>query len=236
MSSLARSLPLPKRLRDQLVNQDEQQRFTSAFAAISSKAKLRPQPDSDEELELAVDMYVVSLSLFKGLGPKAVDILREDINQQLDTLLMDSYASTETIRKLAFAQLHEATGVFGKFVERTSAIVTELSYEVLVELLEEVLGDREALAGQLSSDVSYRQLAVMCLAVMLALEFIDDELASFTYWSRRAVEASRRVEPLLEDLLPNTTGNVSRLRAQFAWAHWDQTEIDREMNAWKDLG
>lgn len=235
MSSLALQQPLPELLRRQLLTEQDQQEFASGLASICERASPHPLPDSEQELELAKDMCVISLSLFKGLGPKAVDILRADINQQIEALLAQEYAATETIRKLAFAQLREAVAVFGKFIERMSAVFAELSYEVIVQLLEEAVGNREVLLAELRSDVSSRYVAVASLSLMLALEFIAGNLEDFTYWSRRAVEASRRVEPVMQELVPNVRGNVSRLRSQFAWAHWDQTEIDRELSAWKDL-
>jgi hypothetical protein len=235
MASAAPNLQLPGMLVEQLVNEQERLQFKLELASVAQRATPHPEPDSDHEVQLAAEMYAISLRLFIGLGRKAVDILRADINQQLAALLADEYATTESIRKLAFAQLREAVGVLGKFVERVASAMAELSYEVLIQLFEETLGDRETLLTQLRGDVSFRYLAVTSLAIMIGLELPPGNLQEFTYWATRAVESSRRAEPVLTELVPTLKGDVARVRAQYAWTHWDQTEIDRELNSWKNL-
>ncbi len=52
---------------------------------------------------------------------------------------------------------------------------------------------------------------------------------------RQVVKVCRRVAPVLTRLLPGRNGRITRLRAKHAWTDWDETEIERELNSWKNL-
>lgn len=67
------------------------------------------------------------------------------------------------------------------------------------------------------------------------LECTVGDLDDLTYWSRRAIEGSRKVDALLPRLASEVRAVSLQLRARWAWEDWDEEDIEDEIRAWKEL-
>jgi hypothetical protein len=202
-------------------------------ALVEQGRQARPEPGSKTELEEVRALVLLGLTTLRLLGPRAVDVLREGVQVQLDALIHDELRTAEVTRKLALRHLQSSVEVAGKVVELFGELHRRLPAEALDELL---IADTHAIAGYVDGGGGdLGGLMTWWLALSVALECTRGELDDLTYWSRRAIEGSRRVEALLPRLAAQLDTIRVELKARWAWAGWGEHEIENELKAWREL-
>lgn len=236
MADGAQSLPLPRSLLAHIADPTIQQELLPQYEALVGRARAsKPESGSASEHELVRELATLVFDVLERLGPQALAYLRSDIQGQLDELIRDELRSADATRKLALRHLQRSVEVAGKLIELGGEIFRGLPDAAIEELLGDLGGGawRPELEDQLDDD-PYGYLA-WGLSFCVALECTLGDLDDLTYWSRRAIEGSRKVEALLPRLASEIRAGGLQLRARWAWEDWDEEDIEDEIRAWKEL-
>lgn len=236
MADSAHSLPLPRSLLAHIADPTIQQELLPQYEALVGRARaLKPEPGSVGERQLVGELATLLFDMLERLGPRALGDLRSDVQGQLDELIRDELRSADATRKLALRHLQRSVEVVGKIIEIGAEVSRGLPDAAIEGLLGELGGgawrpDRE---DRLDDDL-YGYLA-WWLSLSVALECTLGDLDDLTYWSRRAIEGSRKVDAMLPRLASEVRAVSLQLRARWAWEDWDEEDIEDEIRAWKEL-
>lgn len=237
MADAAESLPLPRRMLAHITNPTLQQELLPRYEALMSRARaLRAEPGSECEHELVRELAVLSLDLLERLGSHVLSYLRSDVQGQLDALIRDELRTVDTTRKLALRHLQSSVGVVGKMIELYGDLFRGLPDAVVAALIRD-LGDGAWRARFIVEDLDddFQEQLAWWLSLSVALESTLGDLDDLTYWARRAIEGSRKVEALLPRIALDARAAQLQLRARWAWEDWDEEDIGDELATWREL-
>lgn len=234
MADAAQMPPLPRSLLAHIPDASLQGQLMPQYEALVEQGRQgRPEPGSKDELDEVRALVLLGLTALRLLGPRAVDVLREGVQGQLDALIHDELRTADVTRKLALRHLQSSVEVAGKVVELFGELHRRLPPEALDELF---IADTQTIAGYVDgTGGDLGGLLAWWLALSVALECTRGELDDLTYWSRRAIEGSRRVEALLPRLAAQLDAIRVELGARWAWAGWGEQDIENELVAWREL-
>lgn len=192
----------------------------------------RSEREGTKQPELLSDLLDFGLRLLQGLGSRAAEVLRSDVDLQLRELLRQESATAELPRRFALKQLERSVEAFASLVELYGSLLEGLPPEAVLDLADEL---RVYLASSPTSGPSGHELAHWLLALTMGLESLHDDLDELTFWAREAAESSRRIELMLGQLSMVVLGLRARLEARWSWASWTDEDIERERSSWKHL-
>ncbi len=236
MADSAQSLPLPRSLLTHIPDEAIQQVLLPRYDGLIHRARAsKPEPESESEQELVRELAALLVDVLERLGSYALRYLRSDVQGQLDELIRDELSSADTTRKLALRHLQRSVEVAGKVIELGGEVLRNLP-DAAIEGFVGLGGSawRLDLEGDLGDDDLYGFLA-WWLSLCVALESTLGDLDDLTYWSRRAIEGSRKVEASLPRAASDARAVGLQLRAQWAWEDWDEQDVEDEIEAWKEL-
>lgn len=229
----AGQMPLPRSLLAHIPDLGVQRQLMPQYEALVEQGRqARPAPGSRDEQDEVHALALLGLTALRFLGPRAVDVLRDGVQAQLDALIRDELATTDATRKLALRHLQGSVDVAGKVIELFGELCRRLPAEALDELFRT---DVQTLASYVDGGGDFGGLLSWWLSLSVALECTRGELEELAYWSRRAIESSRRVEALLPRLATLLDSIRVELRARWAWAGWTEQDIEDELRTWKEL-
>jgi len=230
----AGQVPLPRSLLAHIPDVGVQRQLMPQYEALVEQGRqARPAPGSKDEQDEVRALVLLGLTAIRCLGPRAVDVLRDGVQAQLDALIRDELMTTDATRKLALRHLQSSVEVAGKVVELFGELCRRLPADALDELFR---ADAQAIAGYVDGDGGdLGGLLTWWLSLSVALECTRGEIEDLAYWSRRAIEGSRRVETLLPRLAAQLDAIRVELRARWAWAGWTGRDIEDELRAWREL-
>ncbi len=236
MADAAQSLPLPRSLLAHIPDSSLQQDLLPQYDELMARARAgRPEPGSATERELVQRLSVLLCNVLERLGSHALKTLRSDVQGQLDELIQDELRSADVTRKLALRHLQRSVEVAGKLIELGGDALRGLPEAAIEALLDGAGAAAHASYIDEQLDDDLYELLAWWLALSVALECTLSDLDDLTHWSRRAVEGSRKVEALLPRLASEARAVRLQLRAQWAWADWDEQDIEDEIEAWRKL-
>lgn len=237
MADAAPSLPLPRSLLAHISDEALQQELLPRYEALVDRARAaRPEPGSATEHEQVRELAILLFEVLERLGHHALVYLRSDVQGQLDALIHDELRSADVTRKLALRHLQGSVGVAGNVIELGGELVRglpDVAVEALLGEIGESTGHAERVAEHLDDDL-YAFLS-WWLSLIVALECTLGTLEDLTYWSRRTIEGSRKIEALLPRLASELRAARLQLRARWSWHDWDEEDIEDEIAAWREL-
>lgn len=237
MADAAPSLPLPRSLLAHISDEALQQELLPRYEALVDRARAaRPEPGSATEHEQVRELAMLLFEVLERLGHHAMVYLRSDVQGQLDALIHDELRSADVTRKLALRHLQGSVGVAGHVIELGGEVfrgLPDVAVETLLGEIGESAGHSERVEEHLDDDL--HAFLSWWLSLIVALECTLGNLEDLTYWSRRTIEGSRKVEALLPRLSSDLRAARLQLRARWAWHDWDEEDIEDEIAAWRKL-
>jgi hypothetical protein len=237
--------PLPRVLLDRAAEGVRARMEPRLNAAVAAMRSSQPAPGSDHELSLVGDFTRVVVGVFFALEADDFhDVLREDLNGQVDALVVQEYKAAELTRKLSYRHLVQSLEVLGRLFEvwAGAADFIVAARDLIGDLRDTSASpqdDEDLLAPidvePMLQDPSLRATYTLLLLISVALETREATAEEFAYWAKRAVECARRLDVMLPHVARKLEGTAARFRAERAWLEWDEQEIESELTEWSRL-
>jgi len=199
-------------------------------------AELVPLRLEDAEAETAAlsRFLELQLRLLDVLDDRFVSVLRIARDRQLDSLILGEYGSVQAERKLALRHLQSASEVFGDLVEFLDNMFEALPTEAAFGMIQRIHGSTAS--NEIVEHPEARLLLQWLIALLVGSEAANtDGVEDVSFWAHRALTASRQVKALLVREARVLQGTRTRMKANLAWANWDDEKIRAEKESWQDL-